>query len=129
MRGRERRAGWGPREGGVRGRGGGAYSLARGWNMGCLVPRKRVHGLTFTPESPSQPFHHPKPQRLLFIEDLHEDIYFMSWSVSTMPRGRCCYALCNLPGLADPLRRLKVELEMATSRSFHQERGRCLQPS
>ena len=36
MRGRELRSGWGRREGGVRERGGGAYSLARGWNMGCL---------------------------------------------------------------------------------------------
>lgn len=122
MRGRERRAGWGPRGGGVRERGGGAYSLSRGWNMGCLVPGKRVHSLTFTPESPSQPFHRPKPQRLLFIEDLHEDIYFMSWSVSTTPRGRCYYALCNLPGFADPLKSLKVALEMSTSRPFHQER-------
>lgn len=63
----------------------------RGWGLqsfqgdgirGVWCLRKRVHGLTFTPESPSEPFHHPKLQRLL-IEDLHEDIYFMSWSVST----------------------------------------------
>ena len=74
----------GLREGGVREHGGGAYSLARGWNMGCLVPGKRVHGLTFPHESPSQPFHHPKPQWLPLIEDLHEDIYCMSWSVSAI---------------------------------------------
>ena len=98
----------GLREGGAREHGGGAYSLARGWNMGCLVPGKRVHGLTFLHESPSQPFHHPKPQWLPLIEDLHEDIYFMSRSVSTTPRGRH-YALCDLPGLANPLKRLECE--------------------
>ena len=114
----------GLKEGAVRVHGGGAYSLARGWNMGCLVPRKRVHGLTFPHESPSQPFHHPKPQWLLLIEDLHEDIYFMSWSVSTTPRGRY-YALCDLPGLANPLKRLNAKLEMTTSCSGHQERMSC----
>lgn len=84
------------------------------------MPGKGIRNLTPPHTAPSKPVHlRRKPQQLLFTEDLHYERVCLKMIKNTMRED---YTLCDLAGLANPLKMLNVQVEMTTRDSFKQER-------